>query len=354
MRVRRCLALAGVVLMSAACSFSSQPAAKSTPSARAAVTPSQEPSPTPTPSGPPLTITAASFHTAEIGLAYAPASPAAAGGVPPYTWSLGAGALPPGLAMDASGAVSGTPGALGSFLFTVQVTDEAGTTASIDTSINVVPRFVVSPTCPTNFPCMVEAGCVTVCGGFANQSGGTPPYSYRLAGGAIPTGMALSGLALVRAFPAPPAGGTTDWVFTVRVSDGLGATVLTTAKFHVFPHIAFTSGPTPTTCTLPAAAPCSITLTYVLGTPLLTSPPGKPTIVAVTAGAPDLSKSVTVTTNRGTATVTVTMPTCAPGQKGQVYKWNVSIVLSDGNLCGPAASAYCSTSPAALPVTVTC
>lgn len=346
----RCLAIGGVVLMCVACSPPSQAAPKSSPVAKAATTPSEEPSPTPSPSGPPLAITSASFHAGEIGLAYAPASPAASGGVPPYTWSLGGGALPPGMGMDASGAVSGTPGALGTFLFTVQVTDEAGTTASIDTTINVVPRFAVSPTCPTNFPCMVEAGCVTVCGGFANQSGGMPPYKYRLVSGAIPTGMALSGLALIRAFPAPPAGGSTNWVFTVRVTDGLGAAVNTTAVFHVFPHIAYTSGPAPAACMLtgPAAPPCSITLTYTLGTPGLPSPPGN---VAITPATPDLSKSITVMTGKGSAIVQISRPACP---KSGTYKWNVSVVLSDGSVCGPAASVYCATAPATIPVTFTC
>ena len=252
--------------------------------------------------------------------------------------------------MDATGAVSGTPGALGTFLFTVQVTDQAGTTATIDTTINVVPRLAVSPTCPTNFPCMVEAGCVTVCGGFANQTGGTPPYKYRLVSGAIPTGMALSGLALTRAFPAPPAGGSTNWVFIVRVSDGLGAVVNITAQFHVFPHIAWTSGPTPASCTLqpPPAAPCPITLTYTLGTPGLPSPPGS---VTITPSAPDLSKLIKVTTSKGTATVMISPPACTPKT---TYTWKVSVVLSDGSVCGPAASAYCATAPATIPVTLVC
>ena len=49
---------------------------------------------------------------------------AAKGGVPPRSWAVIAGSLPPGLALDpASGAISGTPTALGSFHFAVEVSD---------------------------------------------------------------------------------------------------------------------------------------------------------------------------------------------------------------------------------------
>ena len=49
---------------------------------------------------------------------------AARGGVPPRSWAVIAGSLPPGLALDpASGMISGTPTALGLFHFAVEVSD---------------------------------------------------------------------------------------------------------------------------------------------------------------------------------------------------------------------------------------
>ena len=50
----------------------------------------------------------------------------ALGGTPPYSWSIGSGKLPDGLAIDtASGVISGTPTKKGNYNFTVQVTDNA-------------------------------------------------------------------------------------------------------------------------------------------------------------------------------------------------------------------------------------
>lgn len=54
-----------------------------------------------------------------------------AGGVPPYTWSISTGALPPGLSINpASGAVSGIPTTQGLYTFTVQVTDAQSSLAT--------------------------------------------------------------------------------------------------------------------------------------------------------------------------------------------------------------------------------
>jgi len=50
-------------------------------------------------------------------------------GAPPDTWSLVLGTLPPGLQINASGVVTGTPSTAGSYIFTLQVTDAAATSA---------------------------------------------------------------------------------------------------------------------------------------------------------------------------------------------------------------------------------
>src|SRR5256712_1999203 len=215
----------------------------------------------------PLAIASVAFHAGEIGFAYAPVMATANGGVPPYRWAVTAGSFPGGLVMGATGKVSGTPSATGNFLFTVQVADAVGGSASIGTSIAVSKHISVAAACPTRQPCSVEAGCVTACGVFGHASGGVAPFTYKVVAGALPTGMGLNGFSLTKAFPSPAK----DWIFSVRVTDAIGATAQTTAKFHVFPHLAFTA-PLTAPCTGIRGAGCVATLKYTLGTPGLPSP----------------------------------------------------------------------------------
>jgi hypothetical protein len=60
------------------------------------------------------------------------------GGTPGYTWTLRAGALPPGLRLQASpGRITGTPTTRGTFSFTVRATDTKGAFAERTFSITV-------------------------------------------------------------------------------------------------------------------------------------------------------------------------------------------------------------------------
>jgi FG-GAP-like repeat/Putative Ig domain/Beta-propeller repeat len=65
----------------------------------------------------------------------------ATGGVSPYTFSITAGSLPAGLTFG-SGQISGTPTAVGTFGFTLTVTDSTKATASAPVSITVNPFSV--------------------------------------------------------------------------------------------------------------------------------------------------------------------------------------------------------------------
>jgi hypothetical protein len=79
---------------------------------------------------PSITITTTSLGSGTQNAAYN-ATLAATGGATPYTWSIGSGALPAGLALGSStGAISGTPTGTGTSNFTVRVTDTNSLTAS--------------------------------------------------------------------------------------------------------------------------------------------------------------------------------------------------------------------------------
>ncbi|OLC50005.1 MAG: hypothetical protein AUH80_00010 [Chloroflexi bacterium 13_1_40CM_4_65_16] len=287
----------------------------------------------------PLAIASVAFHAGEIGFAYAPVMATANGGVPPYRWAVTAGSFPGGLVMGATGKVSGTPSATGNFLFTVQVADAVGGSASIGTSIAVSKHISVAAACPTRQPCSVEAGCVTACGVFGHASGGVAPFTYKVVAGALPTGMGLNGFSLTKAFPSPAK----DWIFSVRVTDAIGATAQTTAKFHVFPHIAFTGalaascsggGTWGTGCTMQPALP------YTLGTPGLALPPVKFSVIS----GPPLPKDVKFTAQNGTVTGIFPGQTCP----STGYDAVVKLVLVDGSIC--SSGTYCSSAPATVTV----
>jgi len=59
------------------------------------------------------------------------------GGVRPYSWSVVAGQLPPGLSLSRSGLISGTPTTPGVFAFTARATDQVGVQATRQFSIAV-------------------------------------------------------------------------------------------------------------------------------------------------------------------------------------------------------------------------
>jgi Putative Ig domain/HYDIN/CFA65/VesB-like, Ig-like domain/Cep192 domain 4 len=86
----------------------------------------------------------------------------ATGGMAPYSWSVTAGSLPDGLSLNQNtGVLSGTPGAAGTFVFTVQVQDANGATAAKTFSITVYSGAVSSGTIALS-PTAVDFGQVPV------------------------------------------------------------------------------------------------------------------------------------------------------------------------------------------------
>ncbi|WP_428964907.1 fibronectin type III domain-containing protein [Micromonospora fluostatini] len=95
----------------------------------------------------PATVTIATAPTLDFpppppGKAFQPYSYqlTVSGGSGPFAWSVSAGALPPGLALGAAtGLLSGTPTAAGTFAFTVRVTDSFARSATRPVSLVVDP-----------------------------------------------------------------------------------------------------------------------------------------------------------------------------------------------------------------------
>lgn len=106
-----------------------------------------------------LDILTDSLPDATVGAAYA-ATLTAAGGNPPYTWSLAAGSsLPAGLGLEGgSGVIGGVPSAAGTYSFTVRVaTAENSATQSLSLKVGATPSsFSIWPA--TAVPGRVDSG----------------------------------------------------------------------------------------------------------------------------------------------------------------------------------------------------
>lgn len=132
----------------------------------------------------PLQITTSSLPEGTEGTAYQ-ASLAAAGGFPPYAFSLAGGSLPPGLLLAADGTLTGTPAASGNFSFTVQVLDSEGQTASRAFSLTVFLRPSVLTTSLPNGR-VADAYSATL------EASGRGPFRWSVTSGSLPPGLTLN------------------------------------------------------------------------------------------------------------------------------------------------------------------
>jgi hypothetical protein len=198
---------------------------------------------------PPMTITtSATLPQATTGTAYTETL-ALQGGVAPLLWSLPAGALPGGVSLSFDGILAGTPVAPGTYTFTAQVADAAGTVATQQFTLIVVSATALSITSPALLPPAAMGSAYTTTLG---ATGGTPPYTWALAGGALPAGLTLGAKGTINGTPTSAGGGS----FTLRVTDAAGQSVTqactlmvlagagiqTLSRAGVFPHIASGAG----------------------------------------------------------------------------------------------------------------
>ncbi|HEX8090770.1 MAG TPA: Ig domain-containing protein, partial [Blastocatellia bacterium] len=145
------------------------------------------------------------------------------GGTPPYTWSMANGTLPPGLSLNAdTGRISGKPTVPGSYAFIVRITDSTSAAATSDTlriMVNVGPLVVTS---------VGDLGAGRMGVDYSHQlqgAGGSPPYTWAVASGALPPGLTLSATTGIIS-GRPISTGT--FTFTVSLKDLTNITVFST------------------------------------------------------------------------------------------------------------------------------
>jgi hypothetical protein len=165
----------------------------------------------------PLTISTSSLPGAASGQPYS-ATLTASGGTTPYTWT--ATSLPSWLTLAAAtGALSGTPPAGGTFTITVQVTDSSAPTArTVSRSFTLVVTSVsISITTASPLPAgMVGAAYPSTT---LAATGGTAPYTWVILSGNT-DGLSLDPTGIISG--TPQTAGTFN--FTVQVTDNAGQT----------------------------------------------------------------------------------------------------------------------------------
>jgi len=83
-----------------------------------------------------LAILTTSLPAAQTGAPYSTVL-ASSGGTPPYTWSVASGSLPQGLTLASTGSISGTAIQIGTFPFTVKVSDSGSQSQTLSESLQV-------------------------------------------------------------------------------------------------------------------------------------------------------------------------------------------------------------------------
>jgi N-terminal glycosyl-hydrolase-114-associated domain/Putative Ig domain/Right handed beta helix region len=145
-----------------------------------------------------LTITTLTLPNGTVGTTYN-ATFAATGGTTPYTWSLTSGTLPPGVTLNASGVLAGTPTGAGSFNITVLVTDS--TTPTHQTKSGVFTITIAATTLAISTTSLPTGTVGAAYNTTLTATGGTTPYSWSLTAGTLPAGITLNSAGVLSGTP---------------------------------------------------------------------------------------------------------------------------------------------------------
>jgi hypothetical protein len=168
----------------------------------------------------------------------------ASGGTAPYVWTVSVGTLPAGLTLSAGGVLSGTPTSSGTSTFTVMVADSAAGSATRAFTLAVSPLLITTTT--------LSAGEVGAAYSEAlAASGGTPPYTWVVTSGSLPTGLSLNAAGVISGTPTTPGTST----FTAQVTDSLGATATRILVLEVDGIDTAQAGEKVTICHIPPGNP---------------------------------------------------------------------------------------------------
>jgi large repetitive protein len=175
----------------------------------------------------PLTLNCAT-GTGQVNVVYSSAV-TAGGGLQPYTFAIIGGSLPPGLSLNtATGAITGTPTTPGTYSYTVLLEDATAVPGSLAGTVTSHCSITIAPAAqPLTIKCPTASATVgTAYSSPAATPGGTGPYTYSVASGALPSGLTLNaGTGAITGTPSKAG----TYTFTLKVVDSKGATATTTS-----------------------------------------------------------------------------------------------------------------------------
>src|SRR6267378_2183616 len=166
------------------------------------------------------------------------------GGVGAHTATVSSGLLPGGLALDtATGIISGTPTASGSFSFTVQVTDSSTTPATTSQALTIrigAPLVISNPSLFDGVVGIPYSETLSSTGGLGNTT-------WSVVSGALPPGISISSAGVLSGTPTTI--NITGTPVTIQVQDFSSPAQTTTisGNIHVAPVLAIATptGPLP-------------------------------------------------------------------------------------------------------------
>jgi hypothetical protein len=148
----------------------------------------------------------------------------AQGGQSPYSWSISAGNLPPGLSLSSRGVLSGTPSKPGSYSFTVKAEDSSRLRQNATQPYKVQISSVALPggnlsVSTSSLPGGTQDATYSAA---LTAAGGKTPYLWAITEGALPSGLTFSSRGEISG--APTAAGY--YLFTVQVADAAHNTAI--------------------------------------------------------------------------------------------------------------------------------
>jgi hypothetical protein len=138
---------------------------------------------------------------------------------PPLTFSLGSGTLPPGVRFSPTGTLSGVPTSVGTYSYSITVTDPAGSATTASHTITVAPGS------PAGYPIFTAqgapgAGTINASYSYTFTATGASPVTFALGTGSLPPGLNISTGGTLSGVPTT----TGAYTYTIVATDTAGST----------------------------------------------------------------------------------------------------------------------------------